>query len=174
MLKNINLFEKQLDNIASNIANEYVWRCGQAVRKEAWDLCPKDHGQLADSLNVVQLEPNSVGVGTNVEYAVYVHEGTGMYAKPGVPTSRPRGTYWIYIKTPGSDYSAYKQSNPGQSKTYLTLEDAKRAMAILQSKGLDAHISNGEPSRPFLTQALQNTEPLFDGILEEVMKEAVK
>ena len=175
MLKNITLVEKQLEEVAENIANKYVWRCGQMVREKAYDLCPRDTGELANSLDVVEITNESVGVGTNKEYAVYVHEGTGLYAKDGVETARPRGSYWIYIETPNGGYGAYKRQNPGQSKTYATLAEAKKAWFYLHEiLGLDAHITQGQRPRPFLNQALQECEPLFDGILEEVMKEAVR
>ena len=112
MLKNLNVAVKQLNNVASEIANEYVWNCGQLVREKAYDKCPKDTGELANSIDVIPLADSEVGVGTNKEYAVFVHEGTGIYNKD---TSRPGGVYWIYIRHPGGGYETYKTGNTGRS-----------------------------------------------------------
>ena len=172
MLKNLNVAVKQLDNIASDVANEYVWACGQLVREKAYDKCPKDTGELAQSIDVIPLADAEVGVGTNKEYAVFVHEGTGIYNKD---TSRPGGVYWIYIRHPGGAYETYKTGNPGRSKSYATLAEAKRALHYLRDVlGLDAHITNGQKPQPFLTQALQEAEPMFDAILTDTIKGAIK
>ena len=175
MLKNLNVAVKQLDNIASDVANEYVWACGQLVREKAYDKCPKDTGELAQSIDVIPLADAEVGVGTNKEYAVFVHEGTGIYNKD---TSRPGGAYWIYIDHPGSGTAKYKEENPGRSKSYYSLQDAYRAKYFLADKlGIDPdyiHITNGQKPQPFLTQALQEAEPMFDAILTDTIKGAIK
>lgn len=38
-------------------------------------LCPVDTGNLRNSINHAKENSNTVVVGTNVEYAIYVHEG---------------------------------------------------------------------------------------------------
>ena len=63
------------------------------VQNKAKQLCPKDTGRLAQSITwkmtVSGLGLDAV-VGTNVEYAVYVHEGT----RPHVINGNP----WLYWK----------------------------------------------------------------------------
>ena len=81
-------------------------------------------------------------VGHPKELALWMELGTGEHALAG----NGRKGYWIYIK--GQESSA-----GSQSKTYATLDDAKRAMAILQSKGLDAHITNGHKPMRMLHKA---------------------
>ena len=58
----------------------------QAVENKAVDKCPVDDGTLRASIthSVEQDENVFTGtVGSNVEYAPYVHEGTGIYAREG-------------------------------------------------------------------------------------------
>lgn len=172
MLINLNKVVKQLDSISDKkIANKWAMQCGLAVEARAKELCPRDTGQLANSINTVPIGSGEVGVGTDLTYGLFVHEGTGEYAKG--PTSRPKGYYWIYVKTPGSDYTSYKEANSGQSKSYATLEEAKQAVAILRSKGIDAYYTKGQKPQPFLTTALQELAPTFDGILQEIIEEAL-
>lgn len=171
MLINLQTVEKQLDSISKDVGTKFVIRCGEAVEAKAKKLCPKDSGKLAESIKTQLIDDTAVAVGTNKEYAIYVHEGTGMYAKG--ETSRPKGSYWIYVKTPNGEYDIYKEDNPGSGKIYWSLNEAKRAWHYLHEVlGLDAHITQGQPANPFLTNALHEEEMNFDKIFQEVMKEA--
>lgn len=61
------------------------------VKDEITDLDAVDTGRLRVSI-AHQVDGDSVEVGTNVDYAVYVHEGTGKYAiGGGTPKER-----WVY------------------------------------------------------------------------------
>ena len=61
------------------------------VKDEITDLDAVDTGRLRGSI-AHQVDGDSVEIGTNVEYAVYVHEGTGKYAiGGGTPKER-----WVY------------------------------------------------------------------------------
>lgn len=78
---------------------------------------------------------------------VYEEYGTGEYAANG----DGRKGYWVYVKG----------GMPGKStkgKTY-TLEGAKRAMAILRSKGLDAYYTKGKHPNPALHNAWDKVTP---------------
>lgn len=61
-------------------------RRGQRVLNQARRLCPVDQGDLKRSL-AMELRPErggwAVRIGSNLEYAIYVHEGTGVYAGRG-------------------------------------------------------------------------------------------
>ena len=46
-------------------------------------LCPVDTGRLRNSITHALMGDDSVAIGTNVEYAIYVHEGTSRHK--GVP-----------------------------------------------------------------------------------------
>lgn len=61
------------------------------VKDEITDLGAVDTGRLRSSI-AHQVDGDSVEVGTNVDYAIYVHEGTGKYAiGGGTPKER-----WVY------------------------------------------------------------------------------
>ena len=61
------------------------------VKDEITDLRAVDNGHLRGSI-AHQVDGDSVEIGTSVEYAVYVHEGTGKYAiGGGTPKER-----WVY------------------------------------------------------------------------------
>lgn len=77
-------------------------------------------------------------IGSDKENAIWEEFGTGSYALKG----NGRKGYWVYVK--GSDG---KSSKTGKS---YTLEEAKKVVAIMQSKGIDATYTNGKrPSRAF-------------------------
>lgn len=52
------------------------------VEAEAKKECPVDDGQLRQSITH-EIDGLTGAVGTNVEYAPYVHQGTGIYAVNG-------------------------------------------------------------------------------------------
>lgn len=61
------------------------------VKDEITDLDAVDTGRLRGSI-AHQVDGDAVEIGTNVDYAVYVHEGTGKYAiGGGTPKER-----WVY------------------------------------------------------------------------------
>ena len=78
----------------------------QLVENEAKKNCPVDDGILRASLTHEVAEDASEGVvGTNVEYAPYVHEGTGIYAKNG----NGRKTPWTYKDAKGQYHTTKGQ-----------------------------------------------------------------
>ena len=80
-------------------------------------------------------------IGSPLENAIWEEFGTGEHALPEGGGGR-KGGYWVFVK--GADG---KSSHTG--KTY-TLKEAKRVMAIMRSKGLDAYYTNGKkPKRAF-------------------------
>lgn len=76
-------------------------------------------------------------VGNNEENAIWEEFGTGEEAIP--EGGGGRKGYWVFVK--GSDGSS---NSTGKS---YTLEEAKRAMAILRSKGLEAYYTKGKKAR---------------------------
>lgn len=58
-----------------------------------------DTGNLRNSItHVVQDDEDAVYIGTNIEYGVYVHEGTGIYAEGGGGRTTP----WVYQDDKGN------------------------------------------------------------------------
>ena len=62
------------------------------VKDEITDLDAVDTGRLRGSI-AHQVDGDSVEVGTNVDYAVYVHEGTGKYAIGGSALNASRCSF---------------------------------------------------------------------------------
>ena len=74
------------------------------VKDEITELGAVDTGRLRSSVSH-QVDDDSVQVGTNVNYAVYVHEGTGKYAVGGgTPKER-----WVYRDAEGKFHMAFPQ-----------------------------------------------------------------
>ncbi len=71
------------------------------VKQEA----PVDHGRLAGSFAIDQINPLSWQVYTNVEYALAVHEGTGPH---DIYPVHKKALYW-----PGADHPVKHVSHPG-------------------------------------------------------------
>ena len=66
---------------------------GEAQEELQNDPRRVDTGNLRNSItHIVQDEEDAVYIGTNVEYGVYVHEGTGIYAEGGGGRTTP----WVY------------------------------------------------------------------------------
>lgn len=64
----------------------YMNDLGREVRNEAVRRCPVDEGRLRSSIqNTTTVDGNMITtrVGTNVEYALFVHNGTGIYGPAG-------------------------------------------------------------------------------------------
>ncbi len=73
-------YESNLDNVKKALdkaQNEALTKIGMLVQAESQVNAPVDSGRLKQSItNQVNESDKSVEVGTNVEYAVWVHEGT--------------------------------------------------------------------------------------------------
>ena len=70
------------------IAKERVLTAlGMECEKDAKLLCPVDTGRLRNSITNTH-DSDYAYIGTNVEYAVYVHEGHGLPSGKSVPPRR--------------------------------------------------------------------------------------
>ena len=74
------------------------------VEAQAKVNCPVDDGQLRQSIGS-EVKGNIGAIGTNVEYAPYVHQGTGIYAVNG----DGRKTRWKYQDAKGEWHSTIGQ-----------------------------------------------------------------
>lgn len=124
--------------------NGPVWRDIQIrtnrVLNRAKVLCPVDGGRLRNSLTM-EMRRESWGptgrVGTNLEYALYVHEGTGLYG--------PRGRYIVPVRAKVLVWKTKRQvvgRTPSGRAKY-----AKRNVVFSKR-------SSGVRGRPFLKDAL--------------------
>lgn len=120
-----------------------VWqelhRQGRQVLQRARVLCPVDQGQLRASLLMEMDTENGVPVarvGTNVRYALYVHQGTGIYGPRKTPIRPVRARFlrWPVKNQSGVGRRRYRR---GATERYAYAKQVK-----------------GSPARPFLTDAL--------------------
>ncbi len=80
---------KSLENATTEIINKQVKKMQKAcllVEAEAKAQCPVDMGALRASIHSeVEVTPEAITgrIGSQLEYAPYVHQGTGIYAKEG-------------------------------------------------------------------------------------------
>lgn len=113
-------------------------RRGAHIRDKARRLCPADTGKLRASITA---QLGSVGgrpavrIGSNLEYAPYVHDGTGVYAGKGYITPKNATLLrWPNINKTGKPYRRYQA---GKTAKYVF---AKRVKGI--------------PGTPYLANAL--------------------
>lgn len=86
--------DRALEAIGSHIEGEAKDELENAPRRV-------DTSNLKNSINYqVASDENAVYVGTNVEYAIYVHEGTGKFATNG----NGRKDKWVYKDEKGNFY----------------------------------------------------------------------
>lgn len=121
----------------------------------------RDTGQTAGSFDHTLDEGGlAVHIGSNYENAIWEEFGTGEFAEKG----DGRKGYWVFVK--GSSGSGHG------GKTYSTIQQAKRAMAILRKKGLEAYYTKGKKARhPFLkaytsskSKIIKRAEQIFGGL----------
>ena len=124
------------------------------VERSARQKAPKGDGDLRRSITskIETIGDDVQGVVfTPLEYAPYVEYGTGLFAENG---GGRQDVPWVYIEG-GSSKKAKS------SKSY-TLEEAEKAVAYLQSKGLDAKYTFGMPPQPYMRPALnENREEIL-------------
>lgn len=116
-----------------------------------------DTGQLRNSITHT-VKNRTVIVGSNLSYSVYVHEGTGKYNSSGSTGDK----YWVFVLNGN-------RQGTGSGKRY-TYQEARRIVAILKSKGLDAHMTNGMKPNRFLRNAIMNNIDKLRDDVEKVLK----
>lgn len=122
-------FEKSLKNATIQIIDKCASNLDKAclvVAGSAKKNCPVDEGILRASITseVKRGHTEITGcIGSNVEYAPYVHEGTGIYAKSG----NGRKTPWMWqghsVKYRGWHKTVGQRPNPFLEKAILQNKD---------------------------------------------------
>ena len=85
----MNEISKNIGRLLNDVLPEKIYealeKAGQIVENEAKKNCPVDTGALRASINhEVSEDGKSVVIGTNVEYAPYVHEQTKPFLQNAV------------------------------------------------------------------------------------------
>lgn len=88
----------KLSKLASPaMATQFLRKAGAMVERDAKRNCPVDTGNLRSSITH-EVVGDVCAIGTNVEYAPYVHQGTGIYATDGTGRTTP----WSYQDEDGN------------------------------------------------------------------------
>lgn len=123
-----------------------------------------DTGQYRNSItHRVRLDESAVYAGSNLMTAVYNELGTGKFATNG--NGRPG--YWVYVA--GQD-KASRAANRATTRKIYTLAEAKRIMAYLRSKGLNAFYTCGMKPIHALQKAASENNSKFKEIIKNKMK----
>ena len=112
MLEGLNDVLANLENTIDKIKvceSVAIDRGCQVIENKARELCPVDDGILRASITH-KVQESSVGtitgtVGTGVEYAPYVHQGTGLFAVDGNGRKEP----WVYKDAKGQFHKTIGQ-----------------------------------------------------------------
>lgn len=89
--------QKMLKNPKGQVARG-IYKIGKKVERKAKRLVPVDHGVLRNSIStelIIRRGPVA-RIGTNVKYALYVHEGTGIHGPKGVPIKPKHGKVLVF------------------------------------------------------------------------------
>ena len=105
------MLQQALKDLQKNMPDEVaecMSKACAAVEAEAKARCPVDSGELRRSItfDVKQDTDETKGiVGTTIDYAPYVHEGTGIYAKAG--NGRKDVPWYYYSEKDGKLHRTY-------------------------------------------------------------------
>lgn len=120
----------KLDKLTAANAIQFLREAGLMVERDAKILCPVDDGTLRNSItSVVDEEKQECSIGTNVEYAPYVHQGTGIYAVNG----DGRQTPWSYQDDEGNWHTTIGQK-PQPFLTPALDQNRQAIMELLRKK----------------------------------------
>lgn len=156
---------------------DYSAKVKESMRKEAISFLKEVGGELrsltqrnsrkkssktAGSYKYVVDEADlAVHVGSDYQNAVWEEFGTGIHASETGHVGR-KG-WWVYVTG-----SASKKSSKG--KSYNSPEEAKKAVAILRSKGLDAHMTQGKKANRPLWKAFESSKSKIIKRANEIYK----
>lgn len=116
-----------------------VLRLGTQVQNKAKDFAPVDRGRLRQSITLEMRRQGDAPVavvGTNVKYALFVHEGTGEFG--------PRG---VAIRPKTAKFLAWRVRNTSGTKARYAKKGGKTVWAFAKEV-------KGVRPRPFLLNAL--------------------
>lgn len=120
----------------------------------------KDTGALQNGItHVTEMSEKAAYIGTNTEYAPYHELGTGLFAEGGPG----RQGWWVYV--PGSG-----GGGGGNSGKVYTYERAAQIVAILQSQGIDAHMTQGIRPIHFLKNAASDHADEYRKIIKKYLE----
>lgn len=134
----------------------FLHEIGGEIRSQAQRNSRRKTSQTSGSYQYkVDEDALAVHIGSDYWNAIYEEFGTGEHAING----GGRKGYWVFVDTGG------KPQAPKGGKTY-TKEEAKRVVAIMRKKGLNAYYTNGKTANRPLYRAFTATEGKIQSVAE--------
>lgn len=161
MSNNVKFYDYSV-NVKSAIKEKalaFLKEIGGEIRSQASRNSRRKSSQTAGKFEYkVDKENMAVHIGSDYWNAIYEEFGTGEHAING----DGRKGYWIFVKSNGAPRV------PKGGKTY-TKKEARRIMAILRSKGIEAYYTNGKKANRALFKAFTTTEPRIEQIAKKYL-----
>ena len=145
----------EVKNLIQSAAISFLHEAGGEIAGQAGKNSRRRTGKTAGSFTYKVDEGSiEVAVGSNEENAVWEEFGTGEYAVHG----DGRKGYWVFVEG--------QSSGSKGGKTY-DLKGAKRAVAILRQKGLNAYYTKGKKPNKALETAFMTKIPVIKAYAEK-------
>ena len=152
-------FEDNSENCKNAIkasALAFLYEIGGEIRSQTQRNSRRRTGRTAGTYEyMVDENELAVHVGSNDVNAIWEEFGTGEHSIKG----GGRKGYWVYVDNGGKP-----QAVKG-GKTY-TKKEAKRVVAIMRKKGLNAYYTNGKTANRPLYKAFTATEGKIQSVAE--------
>lgn len=129
-------FVKSINDATLRTITDMVRKVGKAcliVESAAKQGCPVNDGPLRASITSetrVSASAITGTIGSNLEYAPYVHNGTGVYAKDG----NGRKTPWVY-KVKSGKYKGFRITRGQRSQPFLENAKLEKRKAVERALG---------------------------------------
>ena len=153
-------FEDNSENCKNAIkasALAFLYEIGGEIRSQTQRNSRRKTGRTAGTYEyMVDENELAVHIGSNDVNAIWEEFGTGEHSIKG----GGRKGYWVFVDTGG------KPQAPKGGKTY-TKEEAKRVVAIMRKKGLNAYYTNGKTANRPLYRAFTATEGKIQSVAEK-------
>lgn len=145
------------------VLNELGIQCVSYAKANITAAGRVDTGQYRNSITYrVKESENTVYIGSNLEHAIYNEVGTGKYAEGGIPG------YWVYVA--GQDEATRAAHRTNRRKRY-TLEQAKKIVAMMRAKGLNAYYTDGMKPTHALQKAASEHNTQYKKIIKKWLKD---
>lgn len=141
--------------------NKALEEIGLQAQKYAILKTPTDTGNLKNRISHI-VQSDEAFIGTNVEYGIYVELGTGRYASNG----KGRPGWWVYVR----DNLGTGVKHASAVRKIYTEAEARKVVAILRKKGLDAHMTQGIKPHHMIRDAAANHSAHYKRIIERALK----
>ena len=159
MSNNVKFYDYSV-NVKSAIKEKalaFLKEIGGEIRSQASRNSRRRKSHTAGSFEYkIDKENMAVHIGSDYWNAIYEEFGTGEHAING----DGRKGYWIFVKSNGAPRV------PKGGKTY-TKKEARRIVAILRSKGIEAYYTNGKKANRALFRAFTSTEPHIEQVAKK-------